>query len=201
MVTVSTPVVTESTPVVSESTPVYAPVSSGISINVSNNLSANSVSLSNSINKPIMSTPLISVYSGKNDEFHVVNEVQADIHHAHGSQNVKGALESESTLSASEREDDVLTPGQKFNEDIGISLHQETTDEDLMTVEVDSEQYASIFKDEGKRTFVSSDEENSIMMNIGNFVNSFNIFTGGSQEKKKKKVEKSQDETENVHDV
>ena len=111
---------------------------------------------------------------------------------------VKGALESESTLSASEREDDILTPGQKFNEDIGISLHH---DEELMTVEVDSEQYASIFKDEGKRTFVSSDEENSIMMNIGNFVNSFNIFTGGSQEKKKKKVERSQDETENVHDV
>ena len=69
-----------------------------------------------------------------------------------------------------------------------------------MTIEVDAAQYETLFKDEGKgkRTLGSSDDENSvnhIMMNVGNFVNSFNPFAA-SKEKKRTKLERPQSQTE-----
>ena len=129
-----------------------------------------------------------------------------EVHHSENSPNVKGAIanlesrvDSEVTWSASEREDDLLTPGQRQNEDVGISQHQEVTDDEIMTVEVDPAQFENLFKDEGKRLLGSSDEDTapseSIMMNIGSFVNS---FLGGSQEKKRTKTDLSQPQADSL---
>ena len=114
-----------------------------------------------------------------------------DIHHADNSQNVG----SETTATASEMEDDhLITPAQRQNIDIGG-----TPDEEMITVEVDSDQFKEIFKDEGKRVLASSDEDNSgntILMRAGSFVNSLMPF--GSQEKKRTKIEKFRSKSQDI---
>ena len=124
----------------------------------------------------------------------------ADVHHAENSQNVKEAIDHI-------EDEDQITPAQRHN-NVEKSPQQEPENDEIMTVEVDPEQFENLFKDDGKlkRPLGSSDEDTStgesIMMNIGSFVNS---FLAGSQEKKKAKTEVTQHEAEDqdnmIHDI
>ena len=103
--------------------------------------------------------------------------------------------ETSQTQTASETEDHLITPAQRNKENISLSPEEQPSDEEgPMTIEVDTTQYEHLFKDEGKRTLGSSDEDNSansIIMNIGSFVNSFNPLAG-LRDKKRTKTDGSQ---------
>ena len=92
--------------------------------------------------------------------------------------------DTEVTLTASEREDDdVLTPGQRTQDHSYYAMGMDSATEDNLLD-------ANGRKRELARSGSEDDDPmglNKVVLNLGNFVNSLNPFTGDREHKKAKK--------------
>ena len=108
----------------------------------------------------------------------------------------------EATLSANDLEQDhLVTPAQRTSIELSNSPSQ--PEDNTCTIEMDQDENECENQDKKRKVLQgSSDEDNSIIMQIGTFVNSFSPFSGSHGRKEaKEKNEPKKVKREDVQDI
>ena len=116
-----------------------------------------------------------------------------EVHHAQDSQvigdgNASSMMDSdwEKTLTASEYDDDqMITPAQRLQDPVLLTSTPDQTEEIMETNDMDQDEWD---ENDKKRKAHGSSDEDSIVMQIGSFVNS--LWSDSKEKKEAKKVKK-----------